>query len=110
MCKIGKELKLYRETLGYSLKDIYEMTGITNSRLSKIERGQLECHPSDLRKLSKVYGIKLVHLYVIAEYLALEDLEEYQLYFKGVDALDEEEKVHIQSQIDFILSRKKQML
>lgn len=106
MSDFGKRLKAYREMLGLSLKQVTEQTGITNSRLSKIERGRLNCPPADLKKLAKVYDVQLVSLYLEAGYMDSSDLMEYQLCFKGINKLDNDEKQHIQEQIDFMISRK----
>lgn len=107
MSNLGKRLKDYREMLGLTLKQVNEQTGITNSRLSKIERGKLVCPPADLKKLARIYEVKLISLYLEAGYIDNGDLMEYQLFFKGINELDDEEKQHIQKQIDFIISRKR---
>lgn len=107
MSNLGKRLKAYREALGLSLKQVNEQTGITNSRLSKIERGQLVCPPADLKRLARVYEVQLISLYLEADYIDNSDLMEYQLFFKGINELDNEEKQHIQKQIDFMISRKR---
>lgn len=107
MSNLGKRLKAYREMLGLTLKQVNEQTGITNSRLSKIERGQLVCPPADLKKLARIYEVQLISLYLEAGYIDNGDLMEYQLFFKGTNELDNEEKQHIQQQIDFMISRKR---
>ena len=45
-------------------------------------------------------------MFIDAGYLTKEDLIEYQYFFDGVSKLDNDEKQHIQEQIDF-LNRKK---
>lgn len=107
MSNLGKRLKDYREMRGLTLKRVNEQTGITNSRLSKIERGQLVCPPADLKKLARIYEVQLISLYLEAGYIDNDDLMEYQLFFKGANELDDEEKQHIQKQIDFMISRKR---
>ena len=102
MSELGKTLKENREESGFSQKKVYEMTGITDSRLSKMERGQIDCTPCDLKKLAHLYNIHLIPLYVLADYLNEKDIEEYQFVFQGVSSLDDEEMHHIQTQIDFL--------
>lgn len=106
MSKLGILLKKYRNNLGLSMQEVTELTGITNSRLSKIERGKTLCPPSDLRKLASIYKVPLISLYIDAEYVDETDLREFQTVFTGVSLLDENEKQHIQDEINF-LNRKK---
>lgn len=106
MSSLGVRLKAYREKIGLSLNQVNDKTGITNSRLSRIEHGQISCPPDDLKRLAETYGIKTIPLFIDAEYLTKEDLIEYQFFFDGVSKLDNEEQQYIQEQIDF-LNRKK---
>lgn len=106
MSSLGARLKLYREKAGLSLNQVNDKTGITNSRLSRIEHDQISCPPDDLKRLAEVYGIKNILMFIDAGYLTKEDLIEYQYFFDGVSKLDNDEKQHIQEQIDF-LNRKK---
>ncbi len=106
MTDLGARLKAYRDGLSLSLKQVDEITGITNSRLSKIERGQIECPPRDLKKLAQLYDVQTISLFVDAGYLSEEDIVDYQFIFEGVSKLDDSEREHIQAEIDF-LNRKK---
>ncbi|NFG95794.1 helix-turn-helix domain-containing protein [Clostridium sporogenes] len=107
MSELGNRLKESRNKSGLSLKEVYEKTGITDSRLSKIERGQIDCTPDDLKRLAHLYNIQIIPLYELAGYLTKEDIVEYQFVFQGVSSLDEEEMQHIQSQIDFLNKKRK---
>lgn len=106
MFDFGEKLKAYRDRSGFSMKQVNEATGITNSRLSKIERGQIECPPQDLRKLAQLYDIQIIILFIEAGYLQEDDVKDYQFVFTGVSELDDTEKEHIQLEIDFINKRK----
>lgn len=106
MSNLGARLKNYREKIGLSLKQVDEATGITDSRLSRIEKGQTECPAQDLKKLATIYQTKVIPLFIQAGYLSNDDLEEYQLVFKGVGKLDTLEIQHIQVAID-LFNRKK---
>ena len=107
MSELGNRLKESRENIGLSQKKVYQITGITDSRLSKIERGQICCAPEDLKKLARLYKINLIPLYVLADYINEEDIKEYQFLFRGVSYLDDEEIQHIQSQVDFLNKKRK---
>lgn len=107
MTALGDRLKESREKCDLSLKKVYELTNLTDSRLSKIERGQINCTPDDLKKLAHLYNIQLLPLYVLAGYLNEEDIKEYRFVFQGASSLDDEEKQHIQAQIDFLNKKRK---
>lgn len=107
MFELGNQLKESREKSGLSQKKVYEMTGITDSRLSKMERGQIDCTPDDLKKLAYLYSVNLIPLYVLADYLNEKDIKDYQFVFRGVSSLDNEEMQHIQAQIDFLNRKRK---
>jgi HTH-type transcriptional regulator, competence development regulator len=106
MSELGNRLKECRKKSGLSLKEVYEITGITDSRLSKMERGQNYCTPDDIKTLANLYNIQTIHLYELAGYLTKEDITEYQYVFQGVSSLDDEEMQYIQTQIDFFNKKK----
>lgn len=106
MSILGKNLRKYRTELKLSLLQVASLTGITNSRLSKIERDEITCHPTDLILLARTYKKPLISLYIDAGFLTPSDLPEYQSEFQGISLLDDDEKQHIQEEINFI-NRKK---
>ena len=108
MSDLGKRLKAYREKLGYTLKGVSKKTGITDSRLCKIENDHLSCPAPELKKLCELYDAPTVPLFIEAGYLDQNDLIDYQLTFSGASELDEDEKEHIQWEINkFNSDRKK---
>ena len=102
MKKIGKYLKSARLRLGISLKEVYNITGISDSRLSRIENETTatETAPSILRALAELYHINIVDLYVSAGYLDSESLSLYEQVFWNVNLLNDAEKKLIQEQIN----------
>ena len=101
MADIGSYLKEQRLKCQMSLKEVQERCGVTDSKLSRLERGTGKLlNPSELKKLARLYNISLVQLYIKAEYLDDIDLTDYQSFFKGVNHLSEEECRNIQTQID----------
>lgn len=59
----GSYLKQLRKNKGLSLHDVYEETGITDSRLSKLERNQVaDPTVSTICKLSMLYNVNVVEL------------------------------------------------
>lgn len=102
MNSLGNYLKEARIKQGLSLKDVYRETGISDSRLSRIENGTtaFEVSPSFIKALAKLYKIELVDLLINAGYLDTEALSSYERIFRNVDLLSDVEKNHIQEQID----------
>ena len=104
---LGEYLKKLRNENGLSLHKVYEHTGITDSRLSKAENGSWSILKlTELKKLANLYGAPIVYICLMAGLFNESDIEEYHSSFKNVSLLDEEDKNHIQSEIDFILKRK----
>ena len=101
MSNIGNYLKRSRNNCHLSLKDVHDRCGVTDSKLSRMERGEGKpLEPLELRKLAHLYGIDVISLYIMAGYLDESDLSDYQRVFKNTDLLNEEEKQSIQTQID----------
>ncbi|MBE5077794.1 helix-turn-helix domain-containing protein [Anaerotignum lactatifermentans] len=110
MDKLGDYLKKARVRQGLSLKDVYKETGISDSRLSRIENGTkaFEVGPFCTKALAKLYKINLVDLLIKAGYLDTDALSSYEQVFQNVDLLSDDERNHIQKQIDlFIKGRTK---
>lgn len=106
---LGEYLKSIRLAKGISLKEVYKQTGISDSKLSRIENGNnaSETAPSILQSLARLYDINLVELYIRAGYLDEEALSSYQKVFNHVDLLSEDERNHIQTQIDLFTKGRK---
>ena len=102
MVTLGEYLKRNRIHQKLSLKDVYKETGISDSKLSRIENGTNASNPAPdiLLVLSKLYHINLIELYCIAGYLDKEALSSYEQVFQHADLLTEDEKNLIQAQID----------
>lgn len=103
MNDIGIYLKEARNRCHLSLKDVYDRCGVTDSKLSRMERGEGKpLTPAELRKLARLYGVGIVPLYIMAGYLDESDLSDYQLVFRNTDLLNEEERQSVQTQIDLL--------
>lgn len=109
MAALGEYLKGIRLQQKLSLKDIYKATGISDSKLSRIENNTNASDPSPsiLQVLSKLYNINLIELYCMAGYLDEEALSSYEQVFQNVDLLTEDERNHIQTQIDLFTKGRK---
>lgn len=103
MNSLGTYLKEMRNKCHLSLKDVQEQCGVTDSKLSKLERGKGKIlSPQELKKLAHLYGIGIVPLYIMAGYLDESDLLAYQLVFDNAGLLNEEERQSVQTQINLL--------
>lgn len=102
MNELGVVLSRMRNDAKLSLKDVYKATGISDSKLSRIEQGKNTSQPAPdvLKTLSKLYGVDLIELYLAAGYLDANDLCSYERVFQNVELLTPDEKESIQTQIN----------
>lgn len=109
MDRLGNCLKEARIRQGMSLKKVYRETGITDSRLRRIENGATAFEEafSFTKDLAKLYKIDLVNLLINTGYLDDEALSSYKRVFRNVDLLSAEERDHIQEQIDLFTKGRK---
>ena len=107
MSNIGSILKDQRLGKNLSLKDVYDQCGITDSKLSRIERGEKLPDPLELNLLAKIYGLDVVPLFVAAGYLDSGTLADYRLIFQNAHLLNEEERQSIQTQINLLTKGRK---
>lgn len=108
MKDLGQYLRTTREALGLSMKDVYEKTKISDSRLSKLENNLYdEPSPLMLKSLAEFYSISVVDLFIRANYLTYDSLNICIQIFNGIDKLTDEDRKHIQGQIDYIISKQK---
>ncbi|MBS5520501.1 MAG: helix-turn-helix transcriptional regulator [Acidaminococcus intestini] len=106
MNNLGKRLKERREQLKYSLKEVSVKTGITDSRLCRIENGQYPCQAGDLKQLGILYNLPVISLFLDAGFLDKKDIEIYQHVFSDVSELDDEEREQIQWLISHLAKKK----
>lgn len=108
MTNLGAYLKKIRNLRHLSLKDVQDQCGITDSKLSRLERGEgRDITPCDLKKLARLYEIGVIPLYLMAGYLDENDLLEYQFIFENAQFLTEEEKRSIQTQINLFTKERR---
>ncbi|WP_019849366.1 helix-turn-helix domain-containing protein [Desulfitobacterium sp. PCE1] len=106
MSSVGSYLKKQRAKLSLSLNDVCEQTGITTTRLNRIERNQVnEPSPEVLKKLAVLYQIDLIYLYKLAGYMENVDVTGQIQPFINYEILDKEEREFIQNSIDFLAQK-----
>lgn len=105
---LGTYLKEKRNECGLSLKDVFERCRVTDSKLSRLERGEGKpLDPIELRKLAQLYNVDAISLYLMAGYLTETDLVEYQRVFQNANLLSNEENQSIQKIIDLFTKDRK---
>jgi len=106
MNSIGSYLREQRVKLCLSLNDVCEQTGITNTRLNRIELEQVnEPSPEVLKKLAEFYKVDLIYLYKLAGYLDNDDISRQIQPFNNYEILNDEERNFIQQAIDFLAGK-----
>lgn len=106
MNKLGEYLLHLRVERNYSLKYIQEQTGVTDSQQSRIERGiTSDISPISLKKLSNFYDISFIELLKMAGYINDKDLEQYSRVFSYAELLSDEQKFHIQEEINLFTGK-----
>lgn len=106
MPTIGQYLLNKRNDLNMSLKKVQIATGITDSVLCRIENGTTEPTPLNLKLLSDLYKEDAISLFIKAGYLNVNDLSNYQQYFKSANLLGDAEKDIIQNLINQLLKNR----
>lgn len=100
MEKPGQYLKRVRKNLGLSLLDVKEKTGISDSRLSRVETGECQEPPAlMLKDLSRLYKIDLLDLLLRFNYVD----EQHVRVLKGVEFLNAEQLSAVQHHINSYL-------
>jgi transcriptional regulator with XRE-family HTH domain len=86
----GEYLRTLRLEKRYSLREVEELSGVSNSYLGLIERGQRPIPGADiLKKLAPVYDVPVRDLLAVAGYLREEDIslseeDEVEMAFRYV--------------------------
>jgi transcriptional regulator with XRE-family HTH domain len=86
----GEYLRALRLEKRYSLREVEELSGVSNSYLGLIERGQRPIPGADiLKKLAPVYDVPVRDLLAVAGYLREEDIslseeDEVEMAFRYV--------------------------
>lgn len=60
--ELGKEIQRRREMLGYTQKDVAEITGITDTTIRRIEKGQAGVAIGNWIKVIDLLGLEMIIL------------------------------------------------
>lgn len=102
--EIGQYLKQMRAHCGLSLKKVQIKTGISDSKLSRIEScaPRSEPSPAVLQTLSKLYNFNLIECYLATGYLNEESLSSYKQVFQNSELLNQDERALIQNLVNML--------
>ena len=106
MITLGQYLRSVREKKKLSLADVEKMTSVTTTRLNRIEHDSVsEPSPLVLRSLAELYSLSPADLFFRAGYLPSESAHAEAYIFAGTEKLTEDDKKHIQIQIDYLINK-----
>lgn len=110
MSDIGSYIKKKRESVGYSQKKLASLSGISDSELLKIEKGDRQ-NPNGkyLSDIAKALGISPFELFLEAGYIEQSDMPQ-ELPIKRIDKLLEAEIELVQLYIDFLIAKRSGLL
>ncbi len=103
---LGQVLKARRSSLGKTLRDVENLTGISNGYLSQLESDAVkQPSPKHLYKLASTYGLEYARLMELAGYVPAHHIgaalgEDNAETFRGIEELTEEDKRKIQQYIE----------
>lgn len=115
MNSIGSTLKEARKNVSLTLREVEDMSGISNAYLSQLENGKIK-NPSVniLSKLSSIYRVPLKKLLVKANIIERENEKKLEanfsfaqrVAFKAED-LSEEERTEVLRYLEYIKTHRK---
>ncbi len=93
---------------GYSRRKLAEIAGISHTEVHRLENGQRKSpSPTLLVSLAKALNTSVVEIFVTANYLEPDCIDQDSLCFLDVyNHLTEDEKLDVQKYIDFIKSKR----
>ena len=101
---IGEVIRDIRTKKRITLKEVYEKTGISDSRLHRFENGKIKALSIDeLSALADLFSVSLKYLLCSAGYIKCDD---HDNVFEKTNLLDENDIKHIQNEIDMIVELK----
>jgi transcriptional regulator with XRE-family HTH domain len=105
---LGSFLREIREEKNLTLTDVYKKTGITDSRLSRIETESGKYSPpiADVIKLAELYNIDYDKILSFSTVYTRNNFRGCKNLLSNLEFLDKREIQHIQDEIDFIVGQK----
>jgi transcriptional regulator with XRE-family HTH domain len=101
--QLGGVLRLRREELGLSLRQVEDKTGISNAYLSQVENHKItQPSPSILQKLSDLYDISYSRLLVLAGHPAVDNRGRKAVFFRTSSGLKEITREEEKELLDYL--------
>ena len=109
MEKLGDFLKKKREELSLTLRQVEEITSVSNAYLSQLENNKItKPSPTILKKLSQVYDASYHRLMTISGYPM--ELEDGQITFRtsqGLEEISRDEEKELLDYLRFMRQRRR---
>lgn len=110
---LGSRLRQLREARGLSLRDLEDVTGLSNGYLSLLENDKIkQPKPPALHKLADALGVPYTELMGLAGYLSDRDgswapsATPAPIAFKGAEHLSPDQHAAVQHVIDVLLKQR----
>jgi HTH-type transcriptional regulator, competence development regulator len=101
--QLGGVLRLRREELGFSLRQVEDKTGISNAYLSQVENHKItQPSPSVLQKLAELYGISYSRLMGLAGHPAVDGRGRKPVFFRTSSGLKEITREEERELLDYL--------
>lgn len=93
MQELGEILKMSREGMGLTLRQVEESTGISNAYMSQLENGKIKKPSANvLYKLHSLYGVKLEELFRASQIITTEPNSKITFHLGPFEINPEEEQ------------------
>jgi len=100
---VGRRIKFYRKSKGYTQSDLADIIGVTNKFISQVECGRTEISLKRLDELAAIFGIK-THTFIIDSDPEYDEYMNSELYNK-ICSLTSEKKILVSEIIDVIMKQ-----
>ena len=107
MSDLGDKLRECRKAKHYTLRQVYELTGVSYSNLAEVERGDHSCNADTLKTLAELYGVSTDYL-LGSEKSSTSQLTGIQLaLYDGTKDLSDEQLLDILNYANYVKYGKK---
>ena len=82
--ELGRQLRVRRDELGLSVRDLERLTDVDNGTIVRIEQGAFAAPaPDKLSRIAEALGLSLADVFALAEYSAPSELPSFSPYLRS---------------------------
>lgn len=82
--ELGRQLRVRRDELGLSVRDLERLTDVDNGTIVRIEQGAFAAPaPDKLSRIAEALGLSLADVFALAEYSAPSELPSFTPYLRA---------------------------